>query len=268
MKKHWLFLLMLVTMFLISGIASGGEVSKVPKVPKELQELPLYQVLDPDPDSEEVLDEVVVINAPKGKGQTVRFSVTVAPDEKSGGFELKVDPVRGTYKATKEQPEEVEENGQRMEMYQQLNQNRGGDKDITSSYSTTAVTTWTRAAAILTEDAVNWALCQTSQRLYWNANHTGTSYRYFWGASPTPIGTDWFLGGYNNYRLTVGTTYITSRFWAWYYNWNWLWPSWETTVTHDLYIYGYYNGNVQITGYANYSGESWWLLHSHVRWWL
>lgn len=255
-NKHWLHTLLVffvVGILLIPG-ASSAKPDDDNKLPEELKNLPPVMRLIPDPNSEAELDEVEVFNLPRGKGQVIRFSVTVDPHEGPGGLGLEIDFVHGTYKATREFPTE--------EIWQMEHNYLMEDSEISA-----AVSGWTIAAALRTEDPVNWALCQTTQRLYWYTNYTAYSYMWTWAANPSPIGTHWYVGGYYNYPVYVSSSYASGRSWAWYYNWDWLLPNYSTTVTHDLYIYGYYNGTAQLTGYVNRSGETWWLLHSHLYWW-
>lgn len=264
-NKHWLrtLLVFFVVGMLLMPHLTLAKSSNDSKLPPELQNLPRIMELTPDPDSEVELDEVVVINDPKGKGQIVRFKVTLPQNVEPGGVGLDIDFVRGTYKATKELPTE--------EIKHQLDQNVVEAPSMTSEMSgdtqAAAVSGWTIAAALLTEDAINIDLCQTTQRLYWYTNQTGAAYMWVWAANPSLAFTHWYVGGYYNYPVYASSSYVRGRSWAWYYNWDWLYSSQSTTVTHDLYIYGYYNGTAQLTGYVYRNGETWWLLHSHLYWW-
>lgn len=233
------------------------------KLPPELQNLPRIMELTPDPDSEVELDEVVVINDPKGKGQIVRFKVTLPQNVEPGGVGLNIDLARGTYKATKEVPTE--------ELKNQLDQNVVEAPSMTSEMSgdtqAAAVSGWYIGMVLVTEDLRNWQLCKTWQRLYWYTNRTGTSNMWVWAANPSPINTHWYLGGYTNYPISANSSYVRGRTYAWYYNWDWALDTQRTTVQHDLYIYGYYNGTAQATGYIYTSGEDYFMLHSHAYWW-
>jgi hypothetical protein len=210
--------------------------------------------LVPDPDSEVILDKIIFITNPKGKGQTVRFSMTLQPGEEPGGFSIETDFVHRTYKAVKETLTE--------EMIQQL-ESRYILED--SEISATAIG-WRVTAAILTEDRVDWDICQTTMTLFWYTDHTASLYGAPWAANPTPINTHWYIDSYHKNLVSTYPSAI-GHSWASYYNWDFGDDDIATTVQHDLYIYGYYDGARSINGNAYHSGEFWWLLHYHIYWW-
>lgn len=63
----------------------------------------VIQRLEPAPDSEFVLDQVLLIKSKKEKGDAVTFEYSVEPDscETEADIEIIVDREKGTYKATK-----------------------------------------------------------------------------------------------------------------------------------------------------------------------
>ena len=180
--------------------------------------------------------------------------MTLQPNEEPGGFSLDIDFVRGTYKAIKETLTE--------EMIQQLESRYL----IEDSEISAAANGWRLSAAVLTEDPPDWDLCQTTMTLYWYTDYTARSYGSPWAANPTPINTHWYIGSYHIDPVST-SPYATGHSAARYYNWDFVDPTRSTTVHHDLYIYGYYNGERTVNGYAEVSGEFWWLLHYHVYYW-
>jgi hypothetical protein len=285
MKEIVALLLLTIMTFLMAGtaFANGREV----KAPSDIE----IQLLEPAPDSEVILDEVMLIKSKKEKGDIVRFEYTLEPEEAAheGDLELIVDHEKGTYKATYRPfvPDEVKQRTNLPPVYQieptehmiepkQLNQIEGtgvltkAHTGYHSSGATVVPGEYAQYAAILTEDPLNMDLLQTTQWLHWYGMGWNQGFRsvWTWAAFPSAFGTYWYVGGTNDFPITNGSTYCTSRWWAWYYNYDFGQDNLRTTVTHDLYIYGYWSGGFTIQGYTQRTGEGYGLLHSHVLHWF
>jgi hypothetical protein len=95
MKK--IFALLTIITFLVAGTAFAGGKKKEPPPKSDIE----IQVLQPAPDSEVILDEVLLIKSKHEQGDLIKWEYNVPHDESEADIEVIVDREKGTYKATK-----------------------------------------------------------------------------------------------------------------------------------------------------------------------
>lgn len=257
MKKRLLVISMVLCFLALYSSVSIAETIGVKKL------LPI--------EGSEVLDNVSVIILPNGKIE--EFEITANQGE-SAGYSIETDLTTGTYNAIKKEVP--------IEIQQEINKN--SLKIETQSAPLTTKSKPYRpipeptcegcdvVAYLETQEPLDWPLCRTYTELIWNMvrNTARSSLTWVWDAMPSPILTYWYTMDMKNYPIVTDKIGAHAHGWAWHQNVDFGIPLLSTDVYHDVYVYGLWDKDpttgtrVKISAFAQYTGETYDFLHSHL----
>jgi len=213
------------------------------------------RVLEADPASDLVLDQVSAIIYPDG-----RVSVRTMGTKKAGTpeivFDITVDVEAGTYKVELLTPRDE------LETYD----------DEASSISSIKPGTYEIQVRLVTRDHLpQYELASTTNRLRWTVYANGTVFRnnhwyVFWTAQPSPIGTYWYTSWSTSYSpwYSAGNTVINTKCEAQYWNNDFLDPNKYTWAWHHVTLSGTNSGVAAWYADWDHWGEFSGLLHGRV----
>jgi len=199
-------------------------------------------ILVPEKETEHTFKEVSLMQE-SGK-DIVNIGEKKANDDTLEGFKITINKEKKTYKAKKLKKDEIKK------------------YEIPKDELVTVNSTYTHKVTAITDDVPGEDLAITTQTLTWNGTSTGASYvsrsKTAWANSYTNLATTWYVGSNSWVSLSTidaGRT-VYSKNHAYYYNYDWLYDSQITEVTHDISIYGYYTGGWDYYVSHTHTGES------------
>ena len=219
--------------------------------------------LQPEPQSEVLVPDFKAYFLSDGS-VTISGKASVRAGAPAQGFDFEVDLENRTYKTRRLDSSELEErdrSGQTLPQLPPLGEQplqkaiRPGD--------------WRGRVRVQTKDPVFVVLTETMTGVTWRVSTAGavtalSSEDNCWAANPSSLGTHWYVDFclYGAPYLNSGRACNANR--GDYYNYDYLVPSWETTVVQTAYICGRNDGFYDVTWTHNDAGEDSLLIYGSV----
>lgn len=260
------FLISMVCLALLLGLSTGFASAAEPDRERATQSRPKIQEvvkLQPVPETEVLVPDFKAYFLSDGS-VTISGKASVRAGAPAQGFDFEVDLKNRTYKTRRLDPREIEEqdhSGQTLPQLPPLEEQtlekaiRPGD--------------WRGRVRVQTKDPAFIVLTETTAGVTWRVSSTGvvTALSHSdscWAANPSSLGTNWYVDFclYGAPYMNAGRACNANR--GDYYNYNWGFPSWETTAVQTAYICGRNDAVYDVTWSHNDAGEDAFLIYGSV----